>query len=68
MKNITITTLFNLAEAQLMAAQLEAAGFHPFLPDEIRSTGFTLGQGGIRIQVPEDEAAAAQEFLATPGE
>jgi len=64
MNPTTITTLFNLSEAQLIAAQLEGAGFHPFLPDEIESTGFTLGQGGIRIQVPAEEAAAAKEFLA----
>jgi hypothetical protein len=65
----TIFTAFNPAEAQLVRARLEAAGFHAFMPDEnsaFATEGYTLAIGGMRVQVPETEAADAREFLATP--
>ncbi|HZI32644.1 MAG TPA: DUF2007 domain-containing protein [Candidatus Binatia bacterium] len=71
MNNITITTVLNPAEAGLICSRLEAAGFHPFMPDEntaFNMEGYTLAIGGIRIQVPEIEAANAREFLAAPAE
>ena len=51
--------------------RLEAAGFHPFMPDQfsaVNTDGYTLAIGGIRIQVPENEVADATEFLAAPAE
>jgi hypothetical protein len=65
MNLVTIFTAFNLAETQLLRARLEAAGFHPFLANENVSSwlgGFSTATT-IRLQVPENEAIAAKEFL-----
>jgi hypothetical protein len=69
MSPVTIFKAFNPAEAQLVRSRLEAAGFHPFVADELSALsidGYALAAGGIRVQVPEDEAADAREFLETP--
>jgi putative signal transducing protein len=73
MNLVTIFTAFNLAETQLLRSRLEAAGFHPFLANENVSSwlgGFSTATT-IRVQVPENEADDAKEFLnapATPAE
>jgi hypothetical protein len=66
---VTIFKAFNPAEAQLVRSRLEAAGFHPFVADELSALsidGYALATGGIRVQVPESEAADVREFLDTP--
>lgn len=71
MELVTISTQFNPAEAQLVRSRLEAAGFHPFVKNEIAGMvfeGYTMGVGGIQVQVPEMEADDAREFLKTPAE
>ena len=68
MKLVTVATNFNLAGAELVRARLAAAGFHPFLANEM-AAGWLGGNSTatlLRIQVPEDEAADAKEFLAAP--
>jgi hypothetical protein len=73
-KLVTICTSFYLAEAELTLSRLEAAGFNPFVMGELAALsmeGYSLAAGGIRVQVPEPEAAEAKEFLnapATPAE
>ena len=65
---VTIYSDFNLTEAQLVCARLEAAGFHPFVGNE--NTASWLNNysplANVRVQVPEAEAADAREFLAAP--
>jgi len=71
MKLAVVYTGLNPAETQLVRSRLEAAGFHPFIPNEnsaLGTEGYSLAVGGIRVQVPEDELAAAKEFLDTPFE
>ena len=71
MELVTISTAFNPADAHLTRSRLEAAGFHPFVKNEIAGMvfeGYTLGVGGIQVQVPEDEAAEVREFLEAPAE
>ncbi len=66
MELVTISTQFNPAEAQLVRSRLDAAGFHPFVKNEIAGMvfeGYTMGVGGIQVQVPEDEVEEAREFL-----
>jgi len=66
---ITVLTAFNPADAQLARSRLEAAGFHPFVAGELSSLsidGYALAAGGIRVKVPEAEAADAKEFLNAP--
>lgn len=71
MQLVTISTAFNPADAQLVRSRLEAAGFHPFVRNEIAGMvfeGYVMGVGGIQVQVPEDEAAEAREFLESSTE
>ena len=63
---VTIFKSFGFAEAQLVRSRLEAANFHPFVADEfspLSMDGCSPATGGIRVQVPENEAAEAREFL-----
>jgi hypothetical protein len=58
-------------EAQLVRSRLEVAGFHPFVIGELAALsmeGYSQAIGGIRVQVPEPEAADAVEFLQAPVE
>ena len=71
MSPTTIYKALNPADAQLVYSRLEAAGFHPFVADEaaaLGTEGYALAIGGIRVQLPQSEAADAREFLAAPAE
>lgn len=71
MELVTVSTAFNPADAQLTRSRLEAAGFHPFVKNEIAGMvfeGYVMGVGGIQIQVPEDEVVEAKEFLESASE
>jgi hypothetical protein len=64
---VTVATAFNPAEAQLTRSRLEAAGFRAFVSHELSALsldGYALAAGGILVQVPAQEAADANEFLA----
>jgi hypothetical protein len=65
MEIVTIYRAFNLADAELVRSRLEAAGFHPFVADEMAAGNLPLisAGGGIRVQVPDTEAAEARAFL-----
>jgi len=66
MKLVTVYTALNPAEAQLANSQLEAAGFHSVVTGEgaaLGIEGYALAMGGIRVQVPEEEAADANLLL-----
>jgi hypothetical protein len=69
MQLVTVSTAFNPADAQLTRSRLEAAGFHAIVANELSALsmeGYALATGGIRVQVPESEAADAKEFLESP--
>jgi hypothetical protein len=71
MELVTVFTAFNPIEAHLVRSRLEAAEFHPFVAGEfsaLSTEGYSLAVGGIRVQVPEIEAADAKEFLNAPTE
>ena len=61
----TIQTSFNDVEANLIKSRLELAGFHPHLKDENATmlTATPNTTGGIKIQVPDEEAADAAQYL-----
>jgi hypothetical protein len=70
MNLVTIATDFNLAGAELIRSRLEAAGFHPFIANEM-AAGWLGGSSTatlLRIQVPDGEVTAVKEFLDTPVE
>ena len=67
MSLVTVSSAFNPADAQLTRSRLEAAGFHAVVSHELSALsldGYALAAGGILVQVPEEEAAEAKEFLA----
>ncbi len=64
----TVHTAFNPADAQLVRSRLDAAGFHAIVTHELSALsldGYALAAGGILVQVPEEEAAEAKQFLAS---
>jgi hypothetical protein len=66
MDPVTVYQTFSPADAQLARARLEAAGFHPYVTDELASLsieGYALAAGGIRVQVPAGEAEDARLLL-----
>ena len=71
MRPVTVYKALNPADAQLVYSRLDAAGFHPFVADEMAALsmeGYALAAGGIRVQLPESEFAEAREFLDAPAE
>ena len=67
MELVTVYRAFNPAAAQLVRSRLEAAGFHAEVMHELSSLsmdGYAQAAGGILVQVPEEEADDAKEFLA----
>jgi Putative prokaryotic signal transducing protein len=68
MQLVTVFTAFNPAEAQLVRSRLDAASFHPVVAHELSALsmdGYALAAGGILVQVPDDEAQDAKEFLGS---
>lgn len=69
---VTVYSAFNPAAAQLVRSRLEAAEFHPVVMHELSALsldGYAMAAGGILVQVPEEEAADAREFLESePGD
>lgn len=66
MQLVTVHTALNPAEADLVRSRLDAAEFHPVITHGLSALsidGYALAAGGILVQVPEDEAADAWEFL-----
>ena len=68
MEMVTIARHLNAAAADLDAARLEAAGFAVLRHSEMSAMaeGYPACVGGIRIQVPADQAEDARAFLAEP--
>jgi hypothetical protein len=67
MNLVTVFTAFNPIDAQLVRSRLEAAQFHAVVMHELSALsidGYSMAAGGIRVQVPEIEAADAREFLS----
>ena len=67
MSLVTVFCAFNPADAQLVRSRLEAAQFHAVVTHELSALsldGYALAAGGILVQVPEQEAEDAKEFLA----
>lgn len=66
MNFVTVGKFFNVAQAELIAGRLEAAGFTVLrhgLESALGCGGGALAVGGIRLQVPEDQAESATTFV-----
>ena len=71
MELVTVCRAFNPADAHVARSRLEAAGFHVAVMHELSSLsmdGYAMAAGGILVQVPDQEAADAKEFLAAPSD
>ena len=67
MNLVTITRSFFPAEVDLVRSRLEVAEFNVTLSHDLAALsmeGYSLGTGGILVQVPEDEAEEARALLA----
>lgn len=62
----TIATTYEVFEAEFLRSHLEAKGFEVYLADNNIVGALNLlapAVGGIKIRVPESEAAEAREFV-----
>ena len=69
MQLVTIFRALNSVDADLVLSRLSAAGFNASMLHNTAAgniVGLTLGDSGIAVQVPEDEADDAREFLSAP--
>ncbi|MCX8155815.1 MAG: DUF2007 domain-containing protein [Verrucomicrobiae bacterium] len=65
---VVIFKTLNLAEAQLVCSRLQAAGFFASVSHELAALsleGYSLAAGGVRVEVPADQADEAKAFLAS---
>ena len=70
MKLVAVFNTFSSGEANLICSRLNAANLHAQVSHELAALsieGYSLAAGGIRVQVPEDEAELARELIANPG-
>jgi hypothetical protein len=67
MNLVTVYSAINPADAELVQSRLEAAGFDVTMAQELSAVtwGNALAANNALVQVPEDEAAEAREFLAS---
>jgi hypothetical protein len=65
---ITVFKAFSVAEAQLVCSRLEAAGFESVVTHELAALsmeGYSMAAGGVRVEVPAEQAEEARAFLAS---
>lgn len=66
---VTIFQTLNIAEAQLVSSRLQAAGFFASVSHELAALsmeGYSLSAGGVRVEVPAEQAEEARAFLEAP--
>jgi hypothetical protein len=66
MNLVTVHTAVSLGQAEVVRSRLETAGFHPTVQNELSALPSMI-EGGVRVQVPEEEAKDAQALLAAEG-
>ncbi len=69
MELVTVFRTFSPGEAQLVRSRLEAAGFMAQVTHELSALsmdGYSMATGGVRVQVPADQADEARAFLESP--
>lgn len=68
---VTVFSTFSVAEAQLVCSRLEAAGFTAKVTHELAALsmeGYSMATGGVRVEVPAEEAVDARELISSSGE
>lgn len=64
---VTLETVFNPVEAEIMRMRLEAGGIEAVVFDAGIASLIGPGISGVRLMVLDDDAAAARALLALPG-
>ena len=64
---VTLETVFNPVEAEIMRMRLEAGGIEAVVFDAGIASLIGPGISGVRLMVLDDDAAAARALLASPG-
>ena len=70
MELVTVFTTFSPGEAQLVRSRLEAAGFVAEVTHELSALsmdGYSMAAGGVRVQVPSEQAEEARALIAQSG-
>ena len=65
----TVATVTWMEEADALRLRLEGSGIRAFLPDQSTASVNPFASawlGGIRVQVADEDVAAAREILAVP--
>ncbi|WCJ60437.1 DUF2007 domain-containing protein [Fontisphaera persica] len=63
---VVIFKTLSLPQAQLVCSRLQAAGFFASVSHELAALsmeGYSLATGGVRVEVPADQAEEARAFL-----
>ena len=71
MEPVTVLRCFNLTEADLVRSRLEAAGFMAQVIHDtaaLGTEGYSLAIGGVKVQVPAEEAEEARAFIDAKNE
>jgi hypothetical protein len=63
---VTLETVFNPVEAEIMRMRLEAGGIDAILFDAGIASLIGPGLSGVRLMVLDDDEAAARALLQTP--
>ena len=64
---VTIANCRDWQETQLLKSNLESLGIKVFVPDEMSNLdGMIMYFGGFRVQVAEEDGAAARAMLESP--
>jgi hypothetical protein len=67
MELVTVFRTFSPGEAQLVRSRLEAAGFTAEVAHELSALsmdGYSMATGGVRVQVPAEQAEEVRAFIA----
>jgi hypothetical protein len=64
---VTLETVFNPVEAEIMRMRLEAGGIEAVVFDAGIASLIGPGISGVRLMVLDDDASAARALLANPG-
>jgi len=68
---VTVFRSYNLADADLVRSRLEAAGFTAEIIHDtaaLGAEGYTMAIGGVKVQVPEEQAQEARAFIEAKNE
>jgi hypothetical protein len=71
MEPVTVFRSYYLTDADMVRSRLEAAGFTAEVIHDtaaIGTEGFSMAVGGVKVQVPEEQAADARAFLEAKNE